>query len=394
MANLYNMNNFNFYSPTFFVFGKERENEAGKYVKRFGGTNVLLHFGGGSVVKSGLLDRVKTSLKVENIRFTELGGVQPNPRSGLVYEGVGICKREKIDFILAIGGGSVIDSAKAIAIGALYDGDFWDFYTGKNIEKALPVATILTISAAGSEGSAGSVITHENGMLKRAANGDALRPAFSILNPELTCTLPNYQTACGATDMMAHVMERYFTNTKDVEITDRLCEGVLLTIIKETPKALADPSNYESRANIMWAGMVAHNDICGVGRDQDWSSHNMEHELSGLYDVAHGAGLAVMFPAWMKYVMHHDIQRFAQFAVRVWGCEMDFQNPENTARQGIEKMEQFFASIGMPVRFSELGAKAEDIPVLVKTMGLGKNTLGSFVKLTEEDVRKIYELAV
>jgi len=210
----------------------------------------------------------------------------------------------------------------------------------------------------------------------------------------LTCTLPNYQTACGATDMMAHVMERYFTNTKDVEITDRLCEGVLLTIIKETPKALADPSDYESRANIMWAGMVAHNDICGVGRDQDWSSHNMEHELSGLYDVAHGAGLAVMFPAWMKYVMHHDIQRFAQFAVRVWGCEMDFQNPENTARQGIEKMEQFFASIGMPVRFSELGAKAEDITVLVKTMGLGKNTLGSFVKLTEEDVRKIYELAV
>lgn len=388
------MNNFNFYSPTFFVFGKERENEAGKYVKRFGGTNVLLHFGGGSVVKSGLLDRVKTSLKAENIRFTELGGVQPNPRSGLVYEGVGICKREKIDFILAIGGGSVIDSAKAIAIGALYDGDFWDFYTGKNIENALPVATILTISAAGSEGSAGSVITHENGMLKRAANGDALRPVFSILNPELTCTLPNYQTACGATDMMAHVMERYFTNTKDVEITDRLCEGVLLTIIKETPKALADPSDYESRANIMWAGMVAHNDICGVGRDQDWSSHNMEHELSGLYDVAHGAGLAVMFPAWMKYVMHHDIQRFAQFAVRVWGCEMDFQNPENTARQGIEKMEQFFASIGMPVRFSELGAKAEDIPVLVKTMGLGKNTLGSFVKLTEEDVRKIYELAV
>lgn len=388
------MNNFNFYSPTFFVFGKERENEAGKYVKRFGGTNVLIHFGGGSVVKSGLLDRVKTSLKAENIRFAELGGVQPNPRSGLVYEGIGICKREKIDFILAVGGGSVIDSAKAIAIGALYDGDFWDFYTGKNIEKALPVATILTISAAGSEGSTGSVITHENGMLKRAANGDALRPVFSILNPELTCTLPNYQTACGATDMMAHVMERYFTNTKDVEITDRLCEGILLTIIKETPRALADPSDYESRANIMWAGMVAHNDICGVGRDQDWSSHNMEHELSGLYDVAHGAGLAVMFPAWMKYVMHHDIQRFAQFAVRVWGCEMDFQNPENTACQGIEKVEQFFASIGMPVRFSELGAKAEDIPVLVKTMGLGKNTLGSFMKLTEEDVRKIYELAV
>jgi len=388
------MNNFNFYSPTSFVFGKERENEAGKYVKRFGGSKVLIHFGGGSVVKSGLLDRVKKSLAEAGIAFAELGGVVPNPRSGLVYEGIEICKRENIDFILAVGGGSVIDSAKAIALGALYEGDFWDFYLGKRVEKALPVATILTISAAGSEGSNGSVITHENGMLKRACGGDAMRPVFSILNPELTCSLPNYQTACGSTDMMAHVMERYFTNTKDVEITDRLCEGILLTIINETPKALADKNDYQSRANLMWAGMVAHNDICGVGRDQDWSSHQMEHELSGLYDVAHGAGLAVMFPAWMKYVMHHDIMRFAQFAVRVWGCEMDFSNPENTARQGIAKMEQFFSSIGMPVRFSELGAKAEDISLLAKTMGLGAGTVGGFVKLTEEDVKKIYELAV
>jgi alcohol dehydrogenase YqhD (iron-dependent ADH family) len=388
------MNNFNFYSPTYFVFGKERENEAGKYVKRFGGSKVLIHFGGGSVIKSGLLDRVKKSLANEDITFCELGGVVPNPRSGLVYEGIEICKREGIDFILAVGGGSVIDSAKAIATGALYDGDFWDFYQGKRIEKALPVATILTISAAGSEGSTGSVITHENGMLKRAANSEALRPAFSILNPELTCTLPNYQTACGATDMMAHVMERYFTNTTDVEITDRLCEAVLLTVIKETPKALADPTDYESRANIMWAGMVAHNDICGVGREQDWSSHQMEHELSGLYDVAHGAGLAVMFPAWMKFVMNHNVMRFAQFATRVWGCEMNFQQPEKTALQGIQKFEQFLGSIGMPVRFSELGAKAEDIPVLVETLGLGANTLGGFVKLTEKDVKKIYELAV
>lgn len=388
------MNNFNFYSPTFFVFGKGRENEAGKYVKQFRGTKVLIHFGGGSVIKSGLLDRVKASLRAENTYFTELGGVKPNPRSGLVYKGIDICKRENIDFILAVGGGSVIDSSKAIALGALYDGDFWDFYTGKDIEKALPVATILTISAAGSEGSMGTVITHENGMLKRAANGEPLRPVFSILNPELTYTLPNYQTACGATDMMAHVMERYFTNTKDVEITDRLCEAILMTVIKEIPKALANPNDYEARANLMWAGMVAHNDTCGVGRQDDWSSHQMEHELSGLYDVAHGAGLAVMFPAWMKYVMHHDIMLFAQFSVRVWGCEMDFQNPENTARQGIECYEKFMTSIGMPIRFSELGARPEDIPTLVKTMGLGKNTLGSFVKLTEEDVRKIYELAV
>lgn len=388
------MNNFNFYSPTFFVFGKETETETGKYLKRFGGSRVLIHFGSGSVVRSGLLDRVKSSLTAENIYFTELGGALPNPRSGLVYEGIEICKREKIDFILAIGGGSTIDSAKAIALGALYDGDFWDFYEGKQVEKALPVATVLTLSAAGSEGSTGSVITHENGMLKRAANGDALRPVFSILNPELTCTLPAYQTACGATDMMAHVMERYFTNTKDVEITDRICEGILLTVIKEAPKALANPTDYEARANIMWAGMVAHNDICGVGRDQDWSSHQLEHELSALYDVAHGAGLAVMFPAWMKFVMHHDVMRFAQFAVRVWGCEMDFQQPENTARQGIERYEQFMTSIGMPVRFSELGAKAEDIPTLVKTAGLGTQTMGSFVKLTEKDIKKIYELAV
>lgn len=388
------MNNFNFYSPTYFVFGKGRENESGKLVKQFKGSKVLIHYGSGSVVKSGLLDRVKNSLKEVGVYFSELGGVVPNPRSGLVYQGIDICKKENIDFILAVGGGSAIDSAKAIAIGALYDGDFWDFYSGKRIERALPVATILTLTAAGSEGSTGSVITHENGMLKRSANSDLIRPVFSILNPELTCTLPPYQTAAGAADMIAHVMERYFTNTKEVEITDRVGEAIIKTIIKETPKALKNPNDYEARANLMWAGMLAHNDICGVGREQDWATHMLEHELSGLYDVTHGAGLAVMFPAWMKYVMHHDVARFAQFAVRIWDCEMDFQHPENTALQGIARYEQFMKSIGMPVRFTELGARAEDIPVLVKTLGLGKRTLGSFVKLTEEDVRKIYELAV
>lgn len=388
------MNNFNFYSPTYFVFGKGREQESGKLVKQFKGSKVLIHYGSGSVVKSGLLDRVKSSLKDAGIYFTELGGVIPNPRSGLVYQGIDICKKENIDFILAVGGGSAIDSAKAIAIGALYNGDFWDFYTGKRIERALPVATILTLTAAGSEGSTGSVITHENGMLKRSANSDLIRPVFSILNPELTCTLPPYQTAAGAADMIAHVMERYFTNTKEVEITDRVGEAVMKTIISETPKALKNPNDYEARANLMWAGMLAHNDICGVGREQDWATHMLEHELSGLYDVTHGAGLAVMFPAWMKYVMHHDVARFAQFAVRVWDCEMDFQHPENTASQGIERYEQFMQSIGMPVRFAELGAKAEDIPQLIKTLGLGKRTLGSFIKLTEEDVAKIYALAV
>ncbi|OIP83845.1 MAG: NADH-dependent alcohol dehydrogenase [Porphyromonadaceae bacterium CG2_30_38_12] len=389
------MDNFNFYSPTYFVFGKSRENEAGDYVRKFKGTRVLIHYGSGSVVESGLLARVKKSLANAGIWFTELGGVVPNPRSGLVYKGIEQCKENNIDFVLAVGGGSVIDSAKAIAIGALYDGDFWDFFTGKKIvEKALPIGTILTLTAAGSEGSSGSVITHENGILKRATGGEVLRPAFSILNPELTCSLPPFQTACGATDMMAHVMERYFTNSKRVEISDRLAEGILLTVINEAPKALANPLDYDARANLMWAGMVAHNDTCGVGRLSDWSTHQMEHELSGLYDVAHGAGLAVMFPAWMKYVMKHDVMRFAQFAVRVWGCSMDFQEPENTALEGIACYEKFVSSLGMPIRFASLGARAADIPVLVKNLGLAGKTLGNFVKLTEEDVTKIYELAV
>ena len=388
------MNNFNFYSPTYFAFGKGRENEAGKLVKRFGGSKVLIHYGGGSIIKSGLLDRVKASLHNEGIAYIELGGVVPNPRSGLVYEGIELCRKEQVDFVLAVGGGSAIDSAKAIAIGATYEGDFWDFFKGKRVDKALPVGTILTLSAAGSEGSANSVITHEDGMLKRGSGSELMRPVFSILNPELTCSLPAFQTACGATDMMAHVFERYFTNTKNVEITDRLCEAVLKTVIAETPKALANPNDYEARANIMWAGMVAHNDICGVGREQDWSTHQMEHELSALYDVAHGAGLAVMFPAWMKYVMHQDVQRFAQFAVRVWGCEMNFHNPERTALEGIHRLEQFYTSIGMPIRFSQLGAKAEDIPTLINTLRIGTGTIGFFVKLTADDVKKIYELAV
>jgi alcohol dehydrogenase YqhD (iron-dependent ADH family) len=388
------MLNFNFYSPTYFSFGKEREKQAGKLVKRFGGSKVLIHYGGGSVIKSGLLERVKKSLQDSGISFIELGGAVPNPRSGLVYTGIELCKTENIDFILAVGGGSAIDSAKAIAVGALYDGDFWDFFTGKRIEKALPVATVLTLTAAGSEGSASMVITHEDGMLKRGANSDLIRPVFSILNPELTYTLPPYQTAAGVADMMAHVMERYFTNTRDVELTDRIGEAVMLTLINEAPKVMKNPTDYEARANLMWAGTLAHNDICGVGREQDWASHKLEHELSGLYDVTHGAGLAVIFPAWMKYVMKQDVLRFAQYAVRIWGCEMDFQNPEKTALEGIGRYESFMQSIGMPTRFADIGAKAEDIPVLIEKLQLGESTLGSFVKLSIEDIRKIYELAV
>ncbi len=389
------MNNFSFYSPTYFAFGKNTENEAGHYVKKYGGSKVLIHYGGASAVKSGLIDRVKASLEKENIDFVELGGVKPNPRDGLVYEGIDLCRKEDVDFILAVGGGSAIDSAKAIAAGVKYDGDFWDFYEGKPIEDALRVGTILTIAAAGSEGSGDSVITKEDGMLKRGAGGDALRPAFSIMNPELTQTLPAYQTASGAADIIAHVFERYFTNTKEVEITDRLCEAVLLTMIKEVPRVIEDPNNYDARANIMWAGMVAHNNVVGVGRDQDWASHGIEHELSALYDVAHGAGLAVIFPAWMTYVMDHDVSRFAQLAVRVWGCEMNFAKPEETAKEGIERFKKFLTSIGMPINFKELGAKEEDIPFMAKNMGLGENgTTGGFVSLTTKDVENIYRLAL
>ena len=388
------MNNFAFYSPTYFVFGKDEENNTGKYVKRFGGSKVLIHFGGGSVVRSGLLDRVKASLTAEGIDFVELGGVRPNPRSGLVYEGIDLCRKENVDFILAVGGGSSIDSAKAIAMGVPYDGDFWDFYLGKlPVEKALPVATVLTIAAAGSEGSGDSVITKEEGMFKRGAGSDAIRPVFSILNPALTQTLPAYQTAAGVTDIMAHLFERYFTNTKDVEVTDRVIEGLLMTMIHESPKVIANPNDYEARANIMWAGMMAHNNCCGVGRDQDWSSHNLEHELSALYDCAHGAGLAVVFPAWMEYTMDHDVMRFAQLATRVWGCPMDFQHPEVTAKAGINALRQFLKSIGMPQTLAEVDGKEADIPYLAHTAAYGngnRGTLGRFVTLTEEDMANIY----
>ena len=390
------MENFRFYSPTYFCFGKETEESTGELVKRFGGSKVLIHYGGGSIKKNGVYDRVVSSLKEQKIDYIELGGVMPNPRSGLVYEGIELCRSEGVDFILAVGGGSAIDSAKAIAAGVVYEGDFWDYYaTDKVVDKAIPLGTVLTIAAAGSEGSGDSVITHEEGMLKWAATGEGLRPKFSILNPENTCTLPAYQTACGITDIMAHVCERYFTNTKDVEITDRLCEAILKTMITESPKVIANPNDYEARANIMWAGMVAHNNICGVGREQDWSSHTLEHELSSLYDVAHGAGLAVIMPAWMKHVMNHNVQRFVQFAVRIWGCDADFEDPEITAKEGIERFINFLTSIGMPKNFEEVGAKEEDIPELVQHLGVTEeNTVGGFMPLGPKDVEAIYKIAV
>lgn len=390
------MDNFTFYSPTYFVFGKNTENEVGQYVKKFGGKKVLLHYGGGSAIRSGLIDRVRKSLNSFSIDFIELGGVKPNPRSNLVYEGINLCRKENVDFILAVGGGSVIDSAKAIACGVPYNGDFWDFFQGKEVTEALPIGTILTISAAGSEASPDTVITNENGMYKRGASGDALRPKFSILNPELTMTLPTYQTACGITDIIAHLYERYLTNTKDVEVTDRMIEALMLTMINEGPKAIKNPNDYSARANIMWAGMMAHNDSCGVGRTQDWTSHDIEHELSALYDCAHGAGLAVVMPQVFRYNLDHDVDRFATVATRVWGVK-ELANIRDTALAGIKALEDFLISIGMPNNFKELGANYEDIEKMAHTAcyGDGRNgIIGGFKPLNEEDVINIYKMMI
>lgn len=389
------MDNFTFYAPTYFDFGKDAELHVADLIRQYGGSRVLLHYGGGSIKRSGLYDRVMETLNNGGLAVWELGGVKPNPRSGLVQEGIELCKKEKINFILAVGGGSTIDSAKAIAAGSLYDGDFLDFYRGKAvIREALPVGTILTISAAGSEGSPNTVITDEATQVKKGTKSDLLRPKFSILNPALTCTLSPYQTAAGATDIMIHVCERYFSNTKEVEITDRLCEAVLKTMIYETPRVLKNPDHYEARANIMWAGMLAHNNVCGVGRVQDWASHHIEHELSALYDVTHGAGLAVIAPLWMRHVLKTNPDKLVQFATRVWDIPLVEDDPKATALKGIEAFESFLKSIGMPSSFQEIGAREEDIELLTDKLLNGRKTEGNYVKLTREDVIQIYQSAV
>lgn len=389
------MESFVYQMPTKFVFGEGRETEAGKYVKEFGGTKVLLHYGGQSAEKSGLLDRVGASLEKEGLTYIKLGGVKPNPKSPLIYEGIRICREEKVDFILAVGGGSVIDSAKAIGLGAVNEDDIWEYYSKKKESKGmLPVGVVLTIAAAGSEGSNGSVVSfeREDGVYKRDCGGEFMRPKFSILNPALTETLPPYQTACGIVDMIAHVLERYFTNTPDVELTDNLAEAIMKTIIAEAPKVMENPGDYQARANLMWAGTFAHNDLCGMDRGQDWASHNLEHELSALYDCAHGAGLAVVMPAWMEYVTGHNVMRMARFAVNVFGCHMDFENPENTARAGIKALRSFWTSLGMPRTLEELGGKKEDIPTLLRMLEIEGRTLGGYVELNGEDCENIYKM--
>ena len=386
--------NFEFYSPTRVIFGKGTEQRVGALVREYGGTRVLVVYGGKSAIRSGVLDRAEKSLAEAGLSSWTLGGVVPNPHLDKVYEGIRIGRENGIDFLLAVGGGSVIDTAKAIAIGVPYDGDFWDFFSGKVPEQALPVGTVLTIAASGSEGSPDSIITNEKTLEKNGAEADCLRPCFSVLDPALTESLPAYQTACGITDIMAHTFERYFTNTPDVEVTDRMLEGVLLAMLHEGRRVMEDPHNYEARANIMWAGMVCHNDIMGVGRQQDWNSHHLEHVLSAKYDCAHGAGLAVIMPAWMHYCAEHGGEkRLAQMAVRVFGCQMDFDDPKRTALEGIEAFRAFLRSIGMPLTFAEIGADPADIPELVEMNHIGDGKTGGYIGLDKQAHFDIYNLA-
>lgn len=395
------MNNFTFYSPTEFVFGRDTEQQVGTLARKYGAQKVMIVYGGGSVVRSGLLDRVKQSLHAAGLPYCELGGIQPNPIDSKVYEGIDLCRREGADMLLPVGGGSVIDTAKAIAAGVPYEGDFWDFFIGKaKVERALKVAVVLTIPAAGSEGSGNAVITRMETLQKLGLCAPfKLRPVFSILNPALTCTLPPAQTAAGIADMMAHIMERYFTNTPHVEISDRLCEGTLKAIITEASKVMADPNDYEARANIMWCGMVAHNGTCGVGREEDWSSHALEHEISAIYDVTHGAGLSVIFPAWLTWMVTHNIGKLVQFAVRVWEVPQPSADASNeelqaVAQEGILRLKQFFRSLGLPTTFEELGIPHPDIDRMTESLRRNKGELlGNYVKLTMEQCKEIYRLA-
>ena len=389
------MLNFDFYSPARIIFGKDSEQQIGKLLKPHT-KKLLLHYGGGSIKKSSLYDRVVASLKAENIDFVELGGVKPNPRLSLAHEGIALCKKEKVDLILAVGGGSVIDSAKAIAMGVYYDGDVWEVYEqGKEIERALPVATVLTIPAAGSESSGDTVITNEEKQLKYGYGSPHLRPLLSIINPELFFTLPKNQVANGVADMMSHVFERYFTNTTHTDLTDGLCETVLKTIMKNAPKALKTENNYDAWCEIGFGGTVAHNGLVGMGREQDWACHGMEHELSAIYDVAHGAGLAVLTPGWMQYVYKDNINMFVQFAVNVMGVEASFRDPDSIVQEAIARLKTFYRVMGLPATLGELGIGPDRLEEMAKKctgFAFGaEQPMGGFKKLYWQDVLAIYQ---
>lgn len=388
------MENFEYYAPTKVVFGKETETKVGELVAQQGCKKVLVHYGSGSVKRSGLLDRVFASLDEKGIHYVELGGVVPNPRLSLVYKGIDLCKEEGVDFILAVGGGSVIDSAKAIGYGVVNEGDVWDFYEKKREATAcLPIGVVLTIAAAGSEMSNSSVITNENGWLKRGCNFNCCRAKFAVMNPELTMTLPKYQTASGCTDIMMHTMERYFNQSENMELTDGISEHLIRTVMKNAKILMDEPENYEARAEVMWAGSLSHNGLTGCGTDGgDWSCHQLEHELGGMFDVAHGAGLAAVWGSWARYVMDARPEQFAQFATRVMGVS-PMQTVKETALRGIEAMEAFYRELEMPTSIQDLGISVTEEQcheLAEKCSHFGKRTIGVVKKLDKNDMYQIY----
>ena len=391
------MFDFKYYTPTKVVFGRNTELQVADLIREFGGKKVLIHYGGGSVVRTGLLKRVTDVLDGAGISYVTLGGAVPNPHLGLVYEGIELCKKEGVDFLLAVGGGSAIDSAKAIGYGVTNEGDVWDFYDYKRKATAcLPLGVILTIAATGSEMSDSSVITKEEGLVKRGYSSDYCRPKFAIMNPELTMTLPDYQTACGCTDIMMHTMERYFTNGGNMELTDALAEGLLRTVKENAEILVKDPQNYDARAEVMWAGSLAHNGLTGCGNDGgDWMTHKLEHELGGLYDVAHGAGLAAIWGSWARYVMNDCLPRFKRYAIKVMGVKEEGTDKE-IALKGIEATEAFYRRINMPTNLRELGVNAtdEDLVLMAHKCAVGVNGgMGSAKFLREEDMLAIYRAA-
>ncbi len=390
------MENFEFVSPTHFVFGRGAEEQVGAKLAERGAAKVLLHFGGQSAVKSGLVDRVKASLDAQGVQHVELGGVRPNPEITLVREGVALCKQHGIDWVLAVGGGSVIDSAKAIAVGAHYDGDVWDFFeTKRQTDDVLPIAVVLTIPAAGSEASKNTVVSNDALQMKSGYPNNAQRPKLAFMNPELTFTLPPYQTAAGLTDMFCHLLERFFDDVGAVPVTDNLCLSLMRTVRAEAPRVLAEPDNYDARANVMWAGMLCHQGLAGVGRHEDWATHGLEHELSALYpEITHGAGLAVMFPAWMEHVRGENPGRFAHYGREVFGLAPT-GDADADALSAIDETRAFFASLGMPTTLAELGVGEDDIEKMIPTLKANKGEpFGSFKKLSMDDAREIYRLAL
>lgn len=389
------MNNFTFYNPARIVFGKDTESQVGELTKTYG-SKVLVHYGGQSAKASGLLERVLKSLKDANMTVYELGGVKPNPRVSLVKEGIELCKKEKIDVILAVGGGSVIDSAKGIALGALMDEDVWDYYLyGKTVEKVLPLGVVLTIPAAGSESSTSSVLTDDESLIKRGLGSPLFIPKFAIINPELHMTLPAFQTACGIVDMTAHLLERYFTQVEHNDLTDRLIEANIKAIINNAPLVMQEPNNYDARAEIAFCGTLAHNGLFSVGRVGDWASHSIEHELSAKYDIAHGAGLAMIIPWWMRHVYTEGVYKFVQFAQRVFDVQMDAHYPEAIALEGIRRLELFFQSLDLKTDTTSLPIDEAVIDEMTDKIFVARtsDTLGFFKPLTKEDIKQIYRLA-